>query len=310
MLTAVRRLAKTVYTSSARFVFELLQNADDNSFSKARHRKQEPWVRFREEPGRIVVECNEDGFTDKDLVAICNVNRSSKQGAQGYIGEKGIGFKSVFMSAYKVHIQSGYFSFSFTHGQGDSGFGMISPVWEETGEYLGDGLTRMTLFLREDGDEEAKAMRLASIRSQFRDMQETFLLFMKNIRRIDVDLLHETDNTVISKSYTLTRHSQRALIQRTVREGDKTLTQSKHFHVTEYDATNLAKNENRTYSEDEERTRAYSGAKVVLAFPLDEQSRPIIEPQELFAFLPVRHVGLNVCLCLLCIIHHLLVHCD
>jgi HSP90 family molecular chaperone len=50
------------------------------------------------------MECNEDGFTAKNLTVICDVGKSSKLGAQGYIGEKGIGFKSVFMAAYKVHI--------------------------------------------------------------------------------------------------------------------------------------------------------------------------------------------------------------
>ena len=35
-------------------------------------------------------------------------------------------------------------------------------------------------------------------------------------------------------------------------------------------------------------------AEVVLAFPLDEASLPIIEQQHVFAFLPVRKVGFNV----------------
>ncbi len=100
------RLSKNLYTSPARFVFEMLQNSDDNSFSRARDRNEEPYVTFNVAPQYITVECNEDGFTRKNLSAICSIGKSSKMGAQGYIGEKGIGFKSVFMAAYKVHIQS------------------------------------------------------------------------------------------------------------------------------------------------------------------------------------------------------------
>ncbi|KAI3332631.1 hypothetical protein F4824DRAFT_474516 [Ustulina deusta] len=33
------------------------------------------------------------------------------------------------MAAWRVHIQSNAFSFTFTHRRGDSGIGMISPVW-------------------------------------------------------------------------------------------------------------------------------------------------------------------------------------
>ena len=116
------RLAKNLYTSQARFVFELLQNADDNQYTMG----QDPYVVFRVYPDRIVIDCNEDGFTRQNLTAICDIGKSSKTGSQGYIGEKGIGFKSVFMAAWRVHIQSRSFSFDFVHRKGDSGMGMIT----------------------------------------------------------------------------------------------------------------------------------------------------------------------------------------
>ncbi|ROV88550.1 hypothetical protein VMCG_10385 [Cytospora schulzeri] len=135
-------LAKNLYTSKARFIFELLQNADDNNYKIAAKSGSLPSVSFHVHPRRIVIDCNEDGFTGDNLKAICSVGKSSKTGAQGYIGEKGIGFKSVFMVAWKVHIQSGPFSFSFTHRPGDSGIGMITPIWEGNQEELVQPLTR------------------------------------------------------------------------------------------------------------------------------------------------------------------------
>ena len=48
-----------------------------------------------------MVDCNEDGFTRENVEAICNVGASTKtrNNSQYYIGEKSIGFKSVFMVA-------------------------------------------------------------------------------------------------------------------------------------------------------------------------------------------------------------------
>jgi hypothetical protein len=104
------------------------QNADDNRFTHANTQGESPFISFEVYPDRIVVECNEDGFTARDLSAICTVGESTKSASHGYIGAKGIGFKSVFIAAWKVHIQSGHFSFFFQHKKGDLGLGMVLPV--------------------------------------------------------------------------------------------------------------------------------------------------------------------------------------
>ncbi len=286
------RLAKNLYTSKARFVFELLQNADDNSYTKAASRGSTPYVSFRVHPRQVVVECNEDGFNRENLTAICSVGKSSKMGAQGYIGEKGIGFKSVFMAAWKVHIQSGPFSFSFRHRPGDSGMGMISPIWEDPGESLDLPLTRITLFLHETGDADELARARQAIQEQFKGLQETFLLFMKNLGRVHVAFHDEKGEQTSSATYTIERpRANHAILKRTDVAHGATQEQARRFHVTTHEAANLARNENRTYSEAEEAARAYSKSQVTLAFPLTAASVPITEPQELFVFLPVRPVG-------------------
>ncbi|KAI0182894.1 hypothetical protein EV127DRAFT_40641 [Xylaria flabelliformis] len=290
--SAVLTLATNLYTSKARFLFELLQNADDNTYSKANKSGVTPYVAFHVHPGRIVVECNEDGFTDKNLAAICAIGKSSKAGAQGYIGEKGIGFKSVFMAASKVHIQSGVFSFSFKHKNGDSGMGMISPVWEETNEELPSPLTRFTLHLHDDGDTELIEKTRQSIQTQFEELQETLLLFMKNLGKIHVVLFDETSQQTSSTTYSIERpRATYAILKKTRITQKQTEESVQRFHVTTHEATNLAKNENRTYSDIEETTRAYAKSQIVLAFPLSESETPIVEPQDLFVFLPVRPVG-------------------
>ncbi|KAF9876102.1 ino80 chromatin remodeling complex protein [Colletotrichum karsti] len=285
--SSVITLAKNLYSSKARFVFELLQNADDNQYTKAAAEGSVPFVRFTVFPRKIVLECNEDGFTPQNLTAICSIGKSSKTGAHGYIGEKGIGFKSVFMVAWKVHIQSGPFSFSFRHKNGDSGMGMISPVWEDIEEELESPLTRITLHLHETGDKGA-------IRAQFEELQETVLMFLRNIRKVVVRFYDQDGQQLSSVTHTLTYPQEhRARLQRVEVVNGKSEEQITHFHITRHDADGLSRNESRTYSDAEEASRAYEKSEIVLAFPLSHSSAPIIEPQDVFAFLPVRKVGFN-----------------
>ncbi|KAI7969881.1 hypothetical protein EIK77_006829 [Talaromyces pinophilus] len=298
MINPSSSLSKNLYNSSARFVFELLQNADDNSYSRAKASSADPYVSFRVYNQRIVVECNEDGFTHENLVAICNVGKSSKSGAQGYIGEKGIGFKSVFMVAWKVLIQSGDFSFYFQHKKGDSGMGMISPVWQDVESDSDDDddatagpLTRITLFLHDSMLSDA----METTRLQFQEIESTFLLFMKNLRRIDVAMYDENDGQTGFTRYSIEHQSENQVKLKTkVSENDEIKTYSKKYHLTKHIAKGLPKSENRDYTSDEISRRAFQTAEVVLAFPLDDHDRPIIKPQQTFAFLPIREMGFSV----------------
>ncbi|GFF57726.1 hypothetical protein IFM61392_07789 [Aspergillus lentulus] len=291
--SSVITLAKNLYNSTARFVFELLQNADDNSYNVAKSTSTDPFVSFRVYNRRIVVECNEDGFTHENLVAICNVGKSSKTGAQGYIGEKGIGFKSVFMVAWKVHIQSRDLSFSFRHNRGDSGMGMISPVWEESEEVLPHPLTRITLFLHEDGPTEDLARQQETTLQQFRELKAAFLLFMKNLRRIEVKICDSLDKEISQTTFSMRCEDEGrvALKQEVVQNGElRECTQ--YFHTTKLTASNIPRSENRQYTDVELSTKAYSETSIILAFPLTHDSVPIIEKHEVFAFLPIRNMGL------------------
>jgi hypothetical protein len=290
-VTDSSRLAKNLYTSQARFVFELLQNADDNQYTKG----QDPFIVFRVYPDRIVIECNEDGFTQQNLTAICDVGKSSKTRSQGYIGEKGIGFKSVFMAAWRVHIQSGDFSFDFIHRKTDSGMGMITPIWQERRDpALPFELTRITLYLHDQSDPAERDRDRQIINQQFRELQDTLLLFLRKLRKIEVSFHDEERHQTSGTIYTLSRieNSDTAVIERTCT--DTAQNRKRIYHIVKYVARRLARSENRDLSEAEEVSRSFETSEIVLAFPVTEDSVPIIEPQEVFAFLPVRRMGFNV----------------
>jgi hypothetical protein len=297
--TDVYSLAKNLYTSNARFVFELLQNADDNQYRHTLAAGQVPFVSFKVYPNRIIVDCNEDGFTEDNLKAICDIGNSSKTGSQAYIGEKGIGFKSVFMAAWNVHIQSGHFSFCFLHRKGDSGMGMIKPVWQEPKEELPHPLTRITLFLHEYQDASELERNRQTIRQQFHDLQAALLLFLRKIRRIEALFYDEQDRQTHGTVFSMkdTREVNRVVLERTSTTGpilNGTVQETQVYHVTRHIARNLERNEYRNLSRSEEASMAYANSEIILAFPLTDQSIPIIDPQEVFAFLPVRRMGFNV----------------
>ncbi|RYP49446.1 hypothetical protein DL768_004856 [Monosporascus sp. mg162] len=291
---SVITLAKNLYSKDVRFIFELLQNADDNSYRHARGAGDVPFVSFQIYRDRIVVECNEDGFVEANLRAICNIGQSSKPAAQGYIGEKGIGFKSVFKVAWKVHIQSGDYSFCFKHQKGQSGMGMISPEWEEPSEAIIGPLTRMTLFLHGDSEGVDGTTR-QSIASQLNELQPAMLLFLKNLKQISIRF-YDDDECVVSSSLLSIDYCgelTQPVLKKTETGNGATRSTQQKYHVTKTTARGLPKSENREYSASEEERRAYATAPVILAFPLSEDDVPKIEPQEVFAFLPVRPVGFN-----------------
>lgn len=293
------RLAKNLYTSKARFVFELLQNADDNQYTRG----QDPYVAFRVYPDRIVIECNEDGFTRRNLSAICDIGKSSKTGSQGYIGEKGIGFKSVFMAAWRVHIQSGNFSFDFVHRKGDSGMGMITPIWQEKRDpALPFELTRITLYLHDQSDPAEREKDRQIINQQFLELQDTLLLFLRQLRKIEITFHDDEESQRKGIIYSLSRSedTDATVIERMCT--DVAENRKRTYHIVKHTARGLARSENRELSAAEEDTRSFATSEIVLAFPVIEdpvthEEVPVIEPQDVFAFLPVKKMGFNVSGC-------------
>jgi hypothetical protein len=289
-------LAKNIYGSDARFVFELLQNADDNRFRRATNRGDLPSISFLVHPDRIVVECNEDGFTKEDLSAICAVGESTKSASHGYIGAKGIGFKSVFIAAWMVHIQSNYFSFFFRHERGDSGLGMVLPVWQDAEERRPGPMTRMTLHLHQKGDQNELQHLRETIFQQLDDLQETCLLFLRNLKQICVSFYQHDGGLKSTKVFSVGEVDEhRVFLKTRSRKGNGPwLENNKYYHVTKYMASNLSRSDNREMPDTEEARQSYSTAEVVLAFPLTIDSKPHIEKQHIFAFLPIRESSFTV----------------
>lgn len=109
---------------NARFIFELVQNVDDCKYEYVNNCTLD--IQFDIESDTIRLEYNELGFQPDNVIAITGLGNSTKnhkkaknlraesaidQGDLQEIGEKGIGFKSIFGLAKKVKIKSRYFCF-------------------------------------------------------------------------------------------------------------------------------------------------------------------------------------------------------
>ncbi len=290
-------LAKNIYAGDARFVFEFLQNADDNQFSPDRRGGAVPFVDFKVYSRRIVIDCNEDGISKKDLEAICDVGSSTKSSSYGHIGAKGIGFMSVFIAAREVHIQSGPFSFYFKHEKDGRGLGMITPIWEEPVEKLKSPLTRMTLHLHDRGSRDEFERLRAMIVEQLDDLRPTCLIFLRKLRRIRVAFYDEQGELERERELCHNNHVDGhsvALTTVSTDGGGKTIREKQYYHVARGTGTNLAPSQSRDSRDTLTTPHASSTAEVVLAFPLTTDGKPLIERQQLFAFLPVRELGFKV----------------
>jgi HSP90 family molecular chaperone len=105
-------LSKTVFGEVNRFVFELLQNADDAQRPAAEPHAE---VEFRLLDNYMIFKHNGLHFSEDDAKGISRIGSrdSNKDKDSQKIGYKGIGFKSVFGSSDYVHIVSKNYSFCF-----------------------------------------------------------------------------------------------------------------------------------------------------------------------------------------------------
>ena len=115
-INLIKIIAEDLNNSDAHFIFELIQNAEDNIYVKP-----SPYISFRltkSDPtytdgseGALIIENNEVGFNRNDVAAVCAAAQSPKRKTHEHIGEKGIGFKSVFRVTENPHIFSNGYHF-------------------------------------------------------------------------------------------------------------------------------------------------------------------------------------------------------
>ncbi len=102
-------ISDDIYSESERFVYELIQNADDASNDKQKDLE----IKIEFTQNFVVISHNGREFSDKDINAISSVGKSQKSENPNQTGYKGIGFKSVFGKSDCVYINSNGFCFRY-----------------------------------------------------------------------------------------------------------------------------------------------------------------------------------------------------
>lgn len=101
-------ISRDINTDSQRFIYELLQNADDAS-----NQSGVLDVRVDFVGDFVVVSHKGEPFSKIDIESISSAGDGTKTGDSNKTGFKGIGFKSVFSHSNFVIIKSGNFCFKF-----------------------------------------------------------------------------------------------------------------------------------------------------------------------------------------------------
>jgi hypothetical protein len=194
--SAIKRLAEELYSKQIHFVLEILQNCDDNDYEE--HCKL-PKLEIVIEHEALTFANNERGFSERNVMALSAIGESTKASSSGYIGQKGIGFKSVFKATSHPQVHSGHYHFAFNgqeHGvTHTSSLAYIIPVplptpggWDAE---HGGTLIRLPLC------KKYGRLDIKEVRAKVRDIHSSLLLFLNKLRCIIIrDVRQGEDGSV------------------------------------------------------------------------------------------------------------------
>lgn len=171
----IGRLLTDLYPHNAHFIYELLQNAEDAQATEVRFVLQEDKVEFEHNGNRL--------FSIEDVEAITGLGISTKKDDPTNIGEFGVGFKAVFAYTATPEISSGPFHFRIRD--------LVVPDTEGLGpRNVGEQITRFSFPF--DNPRKPPKTAYAEIEENLRQLDESTLLFLGNIRKIEYLLSDST----------------------------------------------------------------------------------------------------------------------
>ncbi|XP_077229643.1 uncharacterized protein LOC143862479 [Tasmannia lanceolata] len=194
---AVKNLSAELYAKDVHFLMELIQNAEDNEYPAGVKPSLEFIITSKDitltgATATLLIFNNEKGFFPKNIDSICSVGRSTKKGnrQRGYIGEKGIGFKSVFLITSQPYIFSNGYQIRFNEDPlPDCNVGYIVPEWVEENPTLSDihqiygsdrSLPTTVVIL------PLKFEKVGAVKQQLSSIHPEVLLFLSKIKRLSV----------------------------------------------------------------------------------------------------------------------------
>ncbi|MFT5872450.1 MAG: hypothetical protein ACI8WT_001381 [Clostridium sp.] len=188
-------LTKTVFEDSNRFIFELLQNADDSPKEIGVANVE---VNLKLLDKDLIFSHTGRHFSKEDVEGICNVGSGDSGKARDIdkTGYKGIGFKSIFRTCNRVYILSNKFSFKFDRNHfvwknSQEYPWQMTPIWVEKSEIADDVLkkinsTDVNTLISIDDKNKIKN----EIKEVFSDSR--IMLFLRHVKSVTF-LDHDTE---------------------------------------------------------------------------------------------------------------------
>lgn len=206
---SVKYLSAELYSKDVHFLMELIQNAEDNEYPGGAEPSLEFIITSQDitatgAPTTLLIFNNEKGFSRKNMESICNVGDSTKAGKRkrGYIGEKGIGFKSVFLLTAQPYIFSNSYQIRFNETPcPECNIAYIVPEWVDSKPSVSDiqkiygrsrTLPTTTIIL------PLKPDKVKAVKDQLSNLHPELLLFLSKIKRLSVkeDNMDPSLNTI------------------------------------------------------------------------------------------------------------------
>lgn len=250
----------------------MLQNADDNVYHACA-----PKLHITYANHQLRIDCNEVRFGRRNVEAICKIGRSTKVGLETstrYIGEKGIGFKSVFKVSDGVWIASGFYSFKFDKSEK---LGMIAPIWECFPRRRLPGYTSILLQLSPTYDPE-------ELMDELKALDPRFLMFLRQLKEVKITCHNKNGKVWESILGRSDVPCGRSLLN-VVNLQHNSATSS--YEVTRFSVDSLPLELKRP---------GCTQTEILLAFPIKGLGQPWIASQKFYAFLPIRDYGFKVSL--------------
>jgi hypothetical protein len=174
-------ISTDIYSENIRFVFELIQNADDSAFESGNE------ISFDFFENSLVVSHNGQPFTEEDINSLTSAGSSTKTADPTKTGYKGIGFKSVFGKSECVTIFSREFQFRFDKKYHNSKLPwQVIPIWTEASELH---ITKLSEYF--NAHNVNTLIAIAEPESLMPELEELLsngqiLLFLRKITKINV----------------------------------------------------------------------------------------------------------------------------
>ncbi|MCK4937642.1 MAG: DUF3883 domain-containing protein [Methanosarcinales archaeon] len=283
---AIDRIQKT-FPRYGSFLMEFVQNADDANSQSLK-------IEILQDSMKI----SNDGipFTEENVKPICKVGRSSKT-PDDFIGYLGVGFKAVFLISDCPEIFSGNFRFKFDKYNWDNPTNIpwqVIPLWIEE-SLIDQNSNYQTIF-----NIPLKDVKLIEVLKEEvapDHLNDRILLFLRNIRKIEIiDHNQNTKRVIVKSLFCKTKEYEIYSVNETINEDPK----NQDFWLIFRSTIPVPDNVKEDFVTKEWERENVENREVVVAFKLDDGNNLIKEEKGtahigVFSFLPLKEVdsGLN-----------------